>query len=237
MAERDRKKWLELFYNRLNYQPVERIRRLHKYNRKVDFYEVLDIADETNTDFLIRVIFPFENSFPVNAKPCDSIVVFPQILYYDKGNLFEIAKPILYNKIFYSLDDFIKKCPDIYLANAQSIFGLYSFSLSFLMLSMDEISDLRRHLTSARSQIVKTGFYPESRGKNKRLDPTAEYLKRIIGNKYIALNSKKRIPIVTLKKTLIKNVDMLFPNDLEKAKKYNWTEETIRRVIKAKLKK
>lgn len=168
MAERDRKKWLELFYNRLNYQPVARIRKLSEYNRQCSFFETLDIANETNADLLIRVVFPFEDAFPFKGKKCKCITVFPQILYYGRNNFYEVAKPILYDGVFYSLDEFIKISPQVYPDSARCWFAFYTFSFSFLMLLTQEVNSFSKiFLTPIKKEIKKSKYVFETRGAKK----------------------------------------------------------------------
>ena len=68
-------------------------------------------ASDNNSPVLIQVVFPFENRPPLSDNSTDSVTMFPQAICLGKKRFIEIKDPIFYDGVFYSLDDFISKCP------------------------------------------------------------------------------------------------------------------------------
>ena len=170
MANKDKRAWLQLLRKRFNYEPVSKIRRKTDYNRKIEFYEAIEIAGETDAQFLINVVFPFESRPGTGAKSGDNVTIFPQTIYYRKNSLFELAESILYDSRLYSIDDFIAKCPKLNLYNADNMFGIYTFSLSYFLMETDEVNRFKKDfLTPIKKKITETHFWPDKRGSIKNM--------------------------------------------------------------------
>jgi hypothetical protein len=232
MAKKDRKKWLKLFYSRWGYKPTSVIRKKPEYMKKIPLEEALMIASETDSHFLIQAIFPFEHSFPVNKESTDGVTIFPQVVYYNKNSLYETEEPILYDGVFYSLNDFIDKSPNISMNNANGTFGTYAFSLPFFMLSTDEVNHFRKlYLTPIRKEIVKAGIYPEARGTTRKKNRVRAERDRFIIKEYKKFRRKKPYPVSELKKKVEIKASELFSKNSKEYKQFCCKEQQIRRVL------
>jgi hypothetical protein len=109
MAQQNKKKWLQLFYNSWGYKPTSIIRKKSVYKGKVELSEALAMACDANQQFLIRIVFPFKTYFPVDKDLSNSITIFPQTVFCDKKSIYEIKEPIFYEESFHSLDKFIMR--------------------------------------------------------------------------------------------------------------------------------
>jgi len=231
MAEKDRAKWLKLFYTRLGYEPISALRKKNGYVRETYLTEALEKASDYNIPFLIQVVFPFKYRPPFSDKMSDSIAIFPQTVYDNKNNIYELNAPILYDGIFHSLDNFISKCPPLVLYNAEDTFGAYAFSLPYFMLSPEEVKKFSKvYLTPIKGKIVKTDFYPEGRGKNKKESAIRAERNKFIINEYKKYRKGNRLPIKKIEENLIKKAQE-FSDKLDIFNEYNCSRETIRRVL------
>ena len=237
MANKDRGKWLKLFNDKFGYKPHSELRKRKEYIRKVSLHDALEIASESGSTFIIQVTFPFSARFPLNKQRFNAVAVFPQSVNYNKETLFELKEPILYKNKFYSIDKFISTCP-YSPENDGGIFCRYEFSLPYFMLGPTEINSFRKlYLTPIKKKIVETNIYPDLTGKIKKPDSIAREFKKVLINKYLTLKKRKRVPIKTLQKELDFERNRRFPEDSEKAEKYMWSDQTIRRLIQPYIKK
>ena len=180
------------------------------------------------------MIFPFEKRPPFSDKTSDSIVIFPQTIYDNKNNIYEIDKPILYDGISYSLDNFISKSPSLVPYNAEDMFGTYAFSLPFFTLTPNEIRNFSRlYLTPVKSKIIKTEFYPEARGKKKIYPIIAERNEFII-SEYKKICRIKPLPAKNIERAVAEKAEEYYrKGDELKEKLYdNCDRVIINRVIR-----
>lgn len=200
MSKKDKKQWLKLFYERLGYYPLSKIRNLPEYSGKTDLSETFEIASDTDAPYLINIIFPFDKRPPFALKTSDGVAVFPQKIKYDDRTLYEIDEPILYDGTFYALDDFISMCPDLELGNAECMFGHYTFSLSYFLLETKELNEFKKiFLTPIKSKIHETNFYPDRRGAFKNVENIVRFRKKTVVKIYNEIvnktGRKKPLPI------------------------------------------
>jgi len=233
MAQKDRKKWLKLFHSRWGYKSVTLLQKQKEYLRKVSFAEALEIASDAEAEFLIQVVFPFENRFPIKeSKSTDYVVIFPQAVYCGKNGIYEIDEPILYDGVFYSLDDFIAESPGIYLKDNEELFVRYVFSLPYFLLSSNEVKDFNKlFLTPIKAKIIKTGYYPEGRGTKKKPSPIRVERDKFIINEYKKARRKKPFPIAIIKQRMTQKAHKEFKDDTKSFEEYNCNDITIRRVL------
>jgi hypothetical protein len=153
-------------------------------------------------------------------------------VYYNKNSLYEIDEPVLYDGVFYSLDDFIAKSPAIALKDNQELFVRYVFSLPFFMLETDEVNEFRKlYLTPIKNMIVKTGVYPEGRGKEKKQNPIRAERDKFIISEYKRIPRKKPFPIAIIKQRLIQKAQKEFKDDTKRFNEFNCNDITIRRTL------
>ena len=241
MADKDKNEWLRIFYNNLHFEPVEELRRRRDYSKKISFREALDIGAQIDDALMIQIVMIAFDSSCLHKKvqpSSNSIVVLPQWFYSEDGEILEVEKPIIYENEFYSLDDFIETCPGVvYGVQIDGIQDIYSFSLSYLLLTADDKKILNKNfLTSIRKEITKTGFEIETRGKVKPISSEQKERNNFIIKEYEALEKKKPIPITKIQNRWAKYLREKYPNK-SVDKQLNLTEATIRRIVKTYTKK
>ena len=232
MIKENKKKWLELFYDRWCYKPLLVIRKKPEYKGKIELSRALYMISDANQQFLIRIAFPFETHFPVDKNLSNSIIIFPQTVSCNKKDLYEIEEPILYKEAFYSLDNFIIKYRNLRPQTDDNMFGTYVFSLPFFMLSPEEINYFRRlYLTPIRNRIVEAGVYPEVRGKGKNKSLARVERDKFIIKEYKSIGRKKPLPVTEISNRLSIIAMKEFDPGSVKYKEFNCKDITIRRVL------
>jgi hypothetical protein len=236
VAKKDKKKWLQLFYTRWGYRPVADIQKGKRYGGSVSLSETLMMASDYNNHVLIHLIFPFANRFPMSKDPKDCVTVFPQAVSTPDG-IYENKKPILWGGNFYSVEGFISKCPNI-TYNAEGLFGTYSFSLEYFMLSVAEINDFRRlYWTPLRAKIIETGIYSEMRGKGEKRTKEEIERKDFIIKEFKQLKKKKPYPIEIIQDKWVEFLGDKYPDDRAKVDELTPNDITVRRILDSYMKK
>jgi hypothetical protein len=95
----------------------------------------------------------------------------------------------------------------------------------------------KKHITPIRNLLREIGVMEEKRGKGKKPDETTKELRAFVIEQYKSMQSNREFRIKTLQNRLAKEVLRRFPDNAKIADKYNWSDATIRRIIKSCKKK
>jgi len=112
MANKDKKNWLNLFYDNWLYQPYDKLRKSKNYGGKTSLKDALSNFLTDHGNAVIWLLFPEGRCKAFKSH----VIIFPQdirLSYKNFQRVWEVENPVYYDGTFYSLDEFISDCPKL----------------------------------------------------------------------------------------------------------------------------